>query len=145
MDFRLKPAKGLVSHAGLLWNFEILVVLRFGILRLNIFLQNLVRHIPRRTGKVSSPLQMPPPELLVHPPKLFHQAMACLALHRLHDSTRRHMRGHTQHQVHVIRPNMPFKIFASSDAHTARIISLARSAISPLKTGLRYFVINTKW
>jgi hypothetical protein len=72
------------------------------------------------------------------------QMMRRLPLDRLHHPARRQVRGHTQQQMHVVRPDVPLQnlnVLTQTDFPN-QIPKLGPT--SPFNTGLRYFGINTK-
>ena len=87
-------------------HFEVIVVLRFNILFLNILRYDLICYGSTRRCKVSSRPKMSAPELLVQPAILSLQAVRCLTFDRLHYSARRQIRRYSQQQVNMIRPNV---------------------------------------
>jgi hypothetical protein len=46
----------------------------------------------------------------------------------------------------MVRPHMPFHyLYVVCPTYISRVILLTSFAMPPLNTGLRYFVMNTKW
>jgi hypothetical protein len=84
-------------------------------LRLDVLLDNLIRHIARARGEIASCPQMPPPELAVQLTELLQHLPAAAPLDPLHQSTHRDHRRHRYQQVHVIHCNVP-----THDVHIQR-------------------------
>ena len=106
-DARLKSAKGRVCDAGdLLADLEIIVFFGGQVLVLDVLCENFIRDIPARRNEVATCPQVPSPKGLVQASKFPHQSIRRLAFDRLHHSTRRKIRRHAQHQVHMVWPDV---------------------------------------
>lgn len=97
-------------HAGIAFrDAEVPVVLGLGILMFDIALARVVRDVVRRTGEVPAAPQMPAPELPIDPAEVHHEVVASLSLHGLPDAARRFAGRETQHQMDMVRPDVPLQ------------------------------------
>src|ERR1700730_14778551 len=135
------------AHAGsLLADLEAVVVLGLGTLEPNILGNRLVGDVPAAAHEVAAPPQVPTPERRPQPSIILEEMMGGLALDRLHDTARREMGWGAQQQVWTWSGRTcPSRISMSSLRQISRIRSRTVWPISPTRTGLRYFVVNTKW
>ena len=70
--------------------------------------------------------------------------MRRLPLDRLHDTARRQVRRDTQQQMHMLGTHVALQNLDVIAPTNLRIKSRTWFPISPRRTGLRYFVMNTK-
>ena len=103
-----------------LFHAEICIITECGLsLGLNVLLDNLVRHIPRASGKVATSPKVLAPELATQFAKLSQHQATTAPLEPLHQITHGHMRGYGDQQVEMVSPDMSFL-----DIHIQRRTSL---------------------
>lgn len=67
------------------------------------------------------------------------------SLNRLHDTARRDLGWGTQQQMNMVKPHVALQNLDVLTATNLPIRSRRLRPMSPLNTGLRSFVVNTKW
>lgn len=108
-------------------DLEIIVVLGFGTLQLDVLGDHVVRDIATRCHEVPTCPEVPTPELLAQRPKVTHQMMRGLTLDGLHHSARGKTRWHIQEQVHVVRADVPLQ-----DGYVVAATNLLYQLLQPL-------------
>ena len=135
-----------VAHAGsLLANLKPVVVLGLATLQPNIVGNRFVRHVPAAAHEVATAPQVPTPKRRPQPSVVLEEMMRGLPLNRLHHTTRREMGRGTQQQMDMVGPHVPLEnldVLTATDFPDQ--IPQAMPDL-PTSTGLRYFVVNTKW
>ena len=132
-------------QAHLFADLEAVVVLGLGTLQPNILGNRLVRDVPAAAHEVATPPQVPAPERRPQPSIILEEMMGGLPLNRLHDTARREVGRDAQQQMDMVGAHVSFE---NLDVLTATDFpdQIPQAVpISPTSTGLRYFVVKTKW